>query len=62
MELFVNPINDEEFKLFQSNLALFKAQLLFESMDVLNYDEDVKNEILNTVIELLNDKYLDIFI
>lgn len=57
MQVFVNyPTTEEGAKLFLDNLAIFKAKLLLKSIENLNIDNKSKDEILDTVFEILENK------
>ena len=60
MQVFVNyPTTEEGAKLFLDNLAIFKAKLLLKSIENLNIDDKSKDEILDTVFEILEHKTND---
>lgn len=60
MQVFVNyPKTEESAKLFLDNLAIFKAKLLLRSIENLNIDEKAKEEILDTIFEILENKPQD---
>lgn len=60
MQVFVNyPTTEEGAKLFLDNLAIFKAKLLLKSIENLNIDDKSKDEILDTVFEILEHKFQD---
>lgn len=57
MQLFVNyPKTCDGMKNFFDNLATFKAKLLLKSIDDLNVSDKTKNEILDKVLEILDNK------
>lgn len=56
MKIFVNyPETDEGKKMFQDNLAMFKAKLMLKSIDNLKISDIAKEEIINKVLEILSD-------
>lgn len=60
MQVFVNyPTTEEGAKLFLANLAIFKAKLLLRSIENLNIDDKTKEEILDTIFEILENKPQD---
>lgn len=60
MQVFVNyPTTEEGAKLFLDNLAIFKAKLLLKSIENLNIDDKTKEEILDTIFEILEHKLQD---
>lgn len=60
MQVFVNyPTTEECAKLFLDNLAIFKAKLLLRSIENLNIDDKAKEEILDTIFEILENKPQD---
>ena len=60
MRVFVNyPTTEEGAKLFLDNLAIFKAKLLLRSIENLNIDDKTKEEILDTIFEILENKPQD---
>lgn len=57
MQIYVNyPTTKEGMKQLLDNLATFKAKLLLKSIDKLNVNNKTKNEVLNKVLEILNNK------
>ena len=61
MEVLVNfPQTEEGKNLFLNNLAIFKAELLLQSIDNIKVNEEVKNKVLEKVLEILNnyDNYI----
>lgn len=57
MQAFVNyPETEEGIKLLLNNLATFKAELLLKNIENLNAEDKVKDEILEKVLEILNEK------
>lgn len=60
MQVFVNyPKTEEGAKLFLDNLAIFKAKLLLKSIENLEIDDKAKEEILDTIFEILENKPQD---
>lgn len=60
MQVFVNyPTTEEGAKLFLDNLAIFKANLLLRSIENLNIDDKAKDEILDAIFEILENKSQD---
>ena len=60
MQVFVNyPKTEESAKLFLDNLAIFKAKLLLRSIENLKIDDKAKDEILDSVFEILENKSQD---
>lgn len=60
MQVFVNyPTTEEGAKLFLDNLAIFKVKLLLRSIENLNIDDKAKEEILDTIFEILENKPQD---
>lgn len=60
MQVFVNyPTTEEGAKLFLDNLAIFKANLLLRSIENLNIDDKAKDEILDAIFEILENKLQD---
>ncbi len=57
MQIFVNyPTTNEGIKQLLDNLATFKAELLLKSIENLNIEDKVKDEVLEKVLEILNDR------
>lgn len=57
MQVFVNyPKTDEEIKQLLDNLATFKAKLLLKSIENLNVEDKVKDEVLEKVLEILSSR------
>lgn len=57
MQVFVNyPTIDEGIKQLLDNLATFKAKLLLKSIENLNVEDKVKDEVLEKVLEILNSR------
>lgn len=57
MQVFVNyPETEEGIKLLLNNLATFKAELFLKNIDNLNVEDKVKDEVLEKVLEILNEK------
>lgn len=57
MQISVNyPKTEEDIKIFSNNLATFKAKLLLKSIENLNIDNKAKNEVLNKIFEILDNK------
>ncbi len=57
MQVFVNyPTTDEGIKKLLDNLATFKAKLLLKSIENLNVEDKVKDEVLEKVLEILNSR------
>ena len=57
MQVFVNyPTTEEGAKLFLDNLAIFKAKLLLKSIENLEIYDKAKEEILDTIFEILEHK------
>ena len=60
LQVFVNyPQTEEGAKELLNNLATFKAELLLKSIDNLNVEDKVKDEVLEKVLEILSDKPSD---
>lgn len=60
MQAFVNyPETEEETKKFLDNLAIFKAKLLLKSIENINAKDEVKDMVLEKVLEILDDKPKD---
>lgn len=60
MQVFVNyPTTEEGAKHFLDNLAIFKAKLLLRSIENLNIDDKAKEEILDSIFEILENKFQD---
>lgn len=60
MQVFVNyPTTEEGAKHFLANLAIFKAKLLLRSIENLNIDDKAKEEILDSIFEILENKSQD---
>lgn len=60
LQVFVNyPTTEEGAKLFLDNLAIFKANLLLRSIENLNIDDKAKDEILDAIFEILENKSQD---
>ena len=54
MKVFVNyPTTDEGKKLFQDNLAIFKARLMLKSIENLKISDIAKEKMINKVLEIL---------
>ncbi len=57
MQVFINyPTTDEEIQQLLDNLATFKAKLLLKSIENLNVEDKVKDEVLEKVLEILNSR------
>lgn len=57
MQAFVNyPETEEGIKLLLNNLATFKAELFLKNIENLNVEDKVKDEVLEKVLEILNEK------
>lgn len=57
MQVFVNyPKTDGEIKQLLDNLATFKAKLLLKSIENLNVEDKVKDEVLEKVLEILSSR------
>lgn len=57
MQVFVNyPETEEGIKLLLNNLATFKAELFLKNIENLNVEDKVKDEVLEKVLEILNEK------
>ena len=57
MQIFVNyPTTNEGIKQLLDNLATFKAELLLKSIENLNIEDKVKDEVLEKVLEILNHR------
>lgn len=57
MQVFVNyPETEEGIKLLLNNLATFKAELFLKNIGNLNVEDKVKDEVLEKVLEILNEK------
>ena len=55
--MFVNyPQTEKGMKQLMNNLAVFKAELFFKSIDNLNVEDKIKDKIFEKVLEILNDK------
>ena len=60
MQVFVNyPETEETMKTFLDNLATFKAELLLKSIENLNVNDKVKDEVLEKVLEILDGRPKD---
>ena len=57
MQVFVNyPETEEGINKLINNLATFKAELFLKSIDNLNIEDKVKDEVLEKVLEILSEK------
>ena len=57
LQVFVNyPTTDEGIKQLLDNLATFKAKLLLKSIENLNVEDKVKDEVLEKMLEILNSR------
>lgn len=57
LQVFVNyPTTDEGIKQLLDNLATFKAKLLLKSIENLNVEDKVKDEVLEKVLEILSSR------
>ena len=60
MQVIVNyPQTEEGTKELLNNLATFKAKLLLKSIDNLNIEDKIKDEVLEKVLDILSDKPSD---
>lgn len=50
------PETDEGKKIFLQNLAIFKTQLLLKSIDNLNISDKAKDDVLEKVLEILDNR------
>ena len=48
MNVFINEINND-------NMALFKAELIFTEIEELNFNDNIKEEIIKEIIKLLDN-------
>lgn len=56
LQVFVNyPETEDETKKFLDNLATFKAKLLLKSIENINVKDEVKDMVLEKVLEILDD-------
>ena len=57
MQIFVNyPTTDEGIKQLLDNLAIFKAKLMLKSIENLGVEDKLKDEVLEKVLEILNNR------
>ena len=57
MQVFINyPTTEKGQKVLSDNLATFKAKLLLKSIEKLNTDDKKKEEVLEKVFEILNNR------
>lgn len=57
MQIFINyPTTDEGIKQLLDNLAIFKAKLMLKSIENLNVEDKLKDEVLEKVLEILNNR------
>lgn len=60
MQVFINyPTTEKSQKVLSDNLATFKAKLLLKSIEKLNTDDKTKEEVLEKVFEILNNRAKD---
>ena len=60
MQAFINyPTTEKGQKTLSDNLATFKAKLLLKSIEKLNTDDKTKEEVLEKVFEILNNRAKD---
>ena len=57
MQIFINyPMTDEGIKQLLDNLAIFKAKLMLKSIENLSVEDKLKDEVLEKVLEILNNR------
>lgn len=57
MQIFINyPTTDEGIKQLLDNLAIFKAKLMLKSIENLSVEDKLKDELLEKVLEILNNR------
>lgn len=57
MQIFVNyPTTNEGIKQLLDNLAIFKAKLMLKSIENLSVEDKLKDEVLEKVLEILNNR------
>ncbi len=57
MQIFINyPTTDEGIKQLLDNLAIFKAKLMLKSIENLSVEDKLKDEVLEKVLEILNNR------
>lgn len=56
------PQTKEELSVLSNNIAIFKSELLLKSISNLNYNDNIKQKVLEKVLENLNDKSTNRFI
>lgn len=55
LQVFIRyPTTEEENKILLNNLVDFKVKLLLKSVENLNYNDKVKEEVLKKILEILN--------
>ncbi len=60
MNVIINyPQTENGKETLLKNLATFKAELFFKSIEDLNVEDNIKEEVLKKVIEILEDKSID---
>ncbi len=56
------PQTKEGLSVLSNNIAIFKSELLLKSISNLNYNDNIKQKVLEKVLENLNDKSTNRFI
>lgn len=60
LQVFVNyPEIEATTKIFLDNLATFKTELLLKSIENLDVSDKIKDEVLEKVLKILDDKSKD---
>lgn len=60
LQVFIRyPTTEEENKILLNNLVDFKVKLLLKSVENLNYNDKVKEEVLKKILEILNSMSKD---
>lgn len=55
LQVFIRyPTTEEENKILLNNLVDFKVKLLLKSIENLDYNDKVKEEVLKKILEILN--------
>ena len=55
LQVFIRyPTTEEENKILLNNIVDFKVKLLLKSVENLNYNDKVKEEVLKKILEILN--------
>lgn len=60
LQVFIRyPTTEEENKILLNNLVDFKVKLLLKSIENLNYNDKIKEEVLKKILDVLNSMSKD---